>query len=31
MEKEELEEELNEVGWVVGDDVLCEECVKYNK
>ena len=26
--REELEEELNEVGWVVGDEVLCEECVK---
>ena len=29
--REELEEELNEVGWVVGDEVLCEECIKYNK
>lgn len=22
---------LNEVGWVVGDEVFCEECIKYNK
>lgn len=29
--RKELEEELNEVGWVVGDEVLCEECIKYNK
>ena len=29
--REELEEELNEVGWVVGDEVLCKECIKYNK
>ena len=29
--KKELEEELNEAGWVVGDEVLCKECIKYNK
>ena len=29
--KEELEEELNEVGWVVGDEVLCKECYGYNE
>ena len=26
--REELEEELNEVDWVVGDEVLCKECIK---
>ncbi len=25
--KDELKEELNEVGWIVGDEVLCEECI----
>ena len=29
--REELEEELNEAGWVVGDEVLCKECIKCNK
>ena len=29
--RKELEEEINEVGWVVDDEVLCEECIKYNK
>ena len=29
--REELEEELNEAGWVIGDEVLCKECIKCNK
>ena len=29
--REELEEELNEVDWVVGDGVLYKECYEYNE
>ena len=29
--REELKEELNEVGWVVNSKILCRDCYKYNK
>ena len=29
--REELEEELNEAGWVINKRVLCKECYKNNK
>lgn len=30
-DREELEEELNEAGWVINKRVLCKECHKNNK
>ena len=29
--KDELKEELNEIGWDISSKVLCKECYKHNK